>query len=403
MTDSPPEIKRIFESAVNQHRAGNLDAAQRGYQSILEREPTNIDALHMLGMVAHQKGNHKQALELIGRALRDRPPGAAAIFTNLGCVYTALGQPDNAIEVLRKAISMAPTMALAYNNLGNAYRAKGQNKKALNAYHQAIRLNPSLADTYANIGAILHNMNQLERAADYFRNALALNPEHGSARHMLASLTGEKSPCAPMEHIRQLFDDYSNRFDDHLTRQLGYTMPQLVKREIDNIVGVGYTFRNVIDLGCGTGLSGVEFRSMSRRLTGIDVSQRMVEQARARHLYDILRAEDILAYLGSVREEYDFFICTDVFPYVGEIRPLFDAVRIRAEPGAYFVFSTESTSQNDYVLRKTGRYAHSRSYIRKSAREASFSVAAMRTENLRKHRGGWLKGDLVVLRNESMP
>jgi len=83
---------------------------------------------------------------------------------------------------------------------------------------------------------------------------------------------------------------------------------------------------NVLDAGCGTGLSGVLFRNLSSHLMGVDVSRRMVQRAEARGVYDELSvgdmAEELLARAGSLdlvsvlarapsflRPSLSFFLC----------------------------------------------------------------------------------------------
>ncbi len=394
------DLAAIFRNAVERHSAGDLDAAETGYRKILQSSPDHVDALHMLGMAAYQRGQYDSAIKLINQAVQHNS-SSAVIYTNLGTVYNANKQPDAAITVLKKAITLDPSMALAYNNLGNAYHTKGLDGDSINSYKMAISINPSFADACANLGSVFYKKEQFDEAERCFRKVLELNPEHPSARHMLASLGGHKTSSAPLEHVSQLFDEYSARFDEHLVHELGYSMPKLIRNEMDKITGAGVMFDNVIDLGCGTGLAGVEFQPVSKRLTGIDVSLRMVEKARARNIYDLLHDGDILAWLDGSSEKYDLFICADVFPYIGDIYPLFRSIKKCATDNAYFVFSTESTSDDDYILRKTGRYAHSSEYIGRAAKDVGFSILTLATKNLRKQKGKWIKGDLVALANEN--
>lgn len=400
MSRKSSDLAAIFKNAVDRHSAGDLDAAEAGYRKILQSSPDHVDALHMLGMIAYQRGQYDAAIKLINRAVQHNS-SSAVIYTNLGTVYNANKQPDAAIAELKKAIAIDPSMALAHNNLGNAYHTKGLDGDSINSYQMAIRINPSFADAYANLGSIFYKKEQFDEAEKCFHKVLELNPEHPSAGHMLASLGGHKTSSAPLEHVSRLFDEYSARFDEHLVHELGYSMPKLIRSEMDKITGAGAMFDNVIDLGCGTGLAGVEFRPAAKRLTGIDISLRMVEKARARSIYDLLNAGDILAWLDGSSEKYDLFICADVFPYIGDIYPLFRSIKKCAMDNAYFLFSTESTSDDDYILRKTGRYAHSSEYIKSAAKEVGFSVLTLETKNLRKQKGKWIKGDLVALVNEN--
>jgi len=296
-----------------------------------------------------------------------------------------------------KAIDVNSRFALAHNNLGNALRLQGKPEQAIAAFQQALGIDSSSTDTYVNLAAVYQGQGDMEEAAHCYQKAVELNPNHESAAHMLAALRGETRESAPLEHVTRLFDEYAIKFDHHLVDTLGYSMPGLLRNEIDRLQGQNASFANVIDLGCGTGLAGIAFRPVSGHLTGVDLSPRMIDRARERNVYDILRTGDIIALLKEDQTRYNLLICADVFPYIGDVQPFFSALRSCAEKDALFAFSTETHTGNGYVLRPTGRYAHARDYLHSAAAEEGFSPRSTRTENLRKQKEQWIRGDLVVL------
>ena len=97
---------------------------------------------------------------------------------------------------------------------------------------------------------------------------------------MLNALTGNTSTEPPKEYVKNLFDDYAERFDDSLIKQLGYKLPFLVKELIIKLDPKRKTFEKVIDLGCGTGLTGKKLRDISNNLSGTDLSSNMVAKTR---------------------------------------------------------------------------------------------------------------------------
>ena len=73
-----------------------------------------------------------------------------------------------------------------------------------------------------------------------------------------------------------------------------------------------------VDLGCGSGLSGDQFRQSVRHLTGVDLSPEMAKAARDRGCYDQIivgDAECILQKDGIW--DYDFVFACDLFAYIG--------------------------------------------------------------------------------------
>ena len=183
---------------------------------------------------------------------------------------------------------------------------------------------------------------------------------------MLNALTGNTSTEPPKEYVKNLFDDYAERFDDSLIKQLGYKLPFLMKELILKLDPKRKIFEKVIDLGCGTGLTGKELRDISNNLTGIDISSNMVAKTRELDVYDHLIVGDIVDILSSSKEKYDLFIALDVLVYIGELTKIFKTVRQCCNKNALFIFSIETQERDGYSLLKTGRYSHSESYILKT-------------------------------------
>ena len=66
-------MEDALSTAISMHRSGQLGPASQLYQKILAREQENAEALHLLGVLNHQQGQHARAIELIGRAVALRP------------------------------------------------------------------------------------------------------------------------------------------------------------------------------------------------------------------------------------------------------------------------------------------------------------------------------------------
>ena len=388
--------QQILDHAIRLHKGGRLKEAEAAYRELLRLQPGHPAGLHMLGVLAHQGGRHEEAISLMNSAMT-HAPSDAGLHTNLGTALQACGRLDEAVASFMRAIELDPRSALAHNNLGNALRLQGKHEQAVAAYRRALDIDNRYTDAYVNLAIAYQTRGELEKAAHYYEKAVGLDPDHRPAAHMLAALRGESPESAPSEHVKKLFDEYAARFDHHLVETLGYSMPRLLREEIDRLAGPDARFRNVIDLGCGTGLAGVAFRPVSLHLSGVDLSPRMIERAKARNVYDTLHTGDIITILQQRHTDYDLLVCADVFPYIGDVRPLFSAVRDCARHGALFAFSTETHTGNGYVLRPTGRYAHAPDYLRTAAANHGFSVRLMRTENLRKQKEEWILGDLVIL------
>src|SRR5437016_4532500 len=95
MESTTSTTETLLDRGLEQHAAGRLQEAQRLYQEVIHLNPRHANALHLLGLVAHQQGQHEAAIDNIRRAL-DLEPTAEIFWTNLGAVYQALGRHRDA-------------------------------------------------------------------------------------------------------------------------------------------------------------------------------------------------------------------------------------------------------------------------------------------------------------------
>src|SRR5688572_32978760 len=89
----------------------------------------------------------------------------------------------------------------------------------------------------------------------------------------------------------------------------------------------------------------------------------MVARARAKGLYDELAVAAIEPFLEGSASRFDLFVAADVFVYVGALEGVFAKAAERAEPGAWFAYSAERHDGEGFMLRPTGRFAHSLAYL----------------------------------------
>jgi predicted O-linked N-acetylglucosamine transferase (SPINDLY family) len=166
--------------AVAAHQRGQVARAQAMYRQILESEPDNPDALHLLGVTCTQSGEFEAALEYIDRAIALRP-GDAACHSNRGKALAGLGRAADALASYDRAVALAPGYAEAHNNRGNALRALKRAADALASYDRAIAIAPGYAEAFGNRGNALMDLRRPEEALASYDRALGLKPGLASA------------------------------------------------------------------------------------------------------------------------------------------------------------------------------------------------------------------------------
>ena len=132
--------------------------------------------------------------------------------------------------------------------------------------------------------------------------------------------------------------------------------------EILNELGFS-KFQNILDLGCGTGLSGIKLRECCEKLIGVDLSKKMLAQAHAKHIYDDLVEVDIISFLREDLQHYDLIQALDVLPYLGELDELFNALVPRLNEKGVFLFSAEISENQPWKIQDSMRFCHDPDYI----------------------------------------
>ena len=172
MTDADP-----LAAARAAHRAGRLAEAEAGYRRLLAAEPDHADALHLLGVVRHQRGADEEAVALIGRAIAANPGDYKAHY-NLATACQTLGRSDDALDHYRRAAALAPPGTGVRRALARLLLGLGRPAEAEPEFRGAVADQPGEADAWAGLGDALQAIGRLEDAEDAYRAALDRHSEH---------------------------------------------------------------------------------------------------------------------------------------------------------------------------------------------------------------------------------
>ena len=169
------------------HKAGRLGRAEAHYRKVLEKVPGNPDALHLLGVIALDRGQPDRAIQLIKKAIAVQPNLAQA-HSNLGNALLARGRTADAIASYRRAIELEPRFAAAHNNLGRALADQGDLAAGVESCRRAVELDPSVADAHNNFGNALRGVGRLEQAEAALGRAVELAPNRADLHANLGNV-----------------------------------------------------------------------------------------------------------------------------------------------------------------------------------------------------------------------
>ena len=210
------DLEQELQRGIECHKSGNLSDAVRHYRAVLIEEPTNVDALNLMSVLALTAGDGPTAASLAAAALEQQPEWFLS-HVNLGNALQAMGRADEAIDSFQKAVMLNPRSAEAYVNLSGALNLAGRSETAADMAVQAIMISPEMADAHVNFGNALLALGSPGEAVEAYLKATQLEPENGLAWFNMGNATVEMG-CfdAAIENFRQaisLGDSFVRQFN----------------------------------------------------------------------------------------------------------------------------------------------------------------------------------------------
>ena len=330
-----------------------FEKAEKGYKRVLELAPKNFDA-------------HNNFAELLYKQKR-----------------TA-----EALEEYRQAVIINPKSAEVSNNLAVILRDCGDYEQALGLLFNAYVLKPELEQISINLAETLtlYQRQQPEEALKIAENWVRQAPENIFAEKTAAAFKGEDIENNQI-YSEKLFDGFADNYE-LVVKNLGYSVPMAVGRALGNVKA------SVVDLGCGTGLVGEVIKGPGVTLTGVDISAKMLEAARAKNIYDRLVQSDVVEFLYN-NHNYDWAIAADVLGYIGDFKEFAAAVS-----GIKLIFTTELYDGTEaYKVMPNGRYKHRQDYVENLLRDNGYTKISCKKMVLRKEDGKDVNGILWKAEN----
>ncbi|MBW8760381.1 MAG: tetratricopeptide repeat protein [Burkholderiales bacterium] len=169
-----------LNQAVALHQAGRLDEAATAYEQLLQQFPGQFDAMHLLGVIALQRGDLAAAERQITQALASKPKDAAAL-NNLGTVLLRARRLDEARAQFERAAKAQPTFADAQSNLGNVLRQLGRVAESVLPLKRAHGASPKSAEIADLLGASLLETGDGRGAVALFETSVKARPRDARA------------------------------------------------------------------------------------------------------------------------------------------------------------------------------------------------------------------------------
>jgi predicted TPR repeat methyltransferase len=398
LSDNPVfDAHAWLRRAVAADAAGDTATAEHAFLQALARDADFVDARFGLGVSYFRSARYGDAATELKAVVA---AGSADAVTGmlLGKSLYLIGEFSESCAAFELALRSTPLQ-------GDSLRcyARARTYAAMIDGH----IPDALADYPALAGAEVEPVETVIRdgfgllSAYGYRDAAAIlgdlliaaQPDDAVQRHLNNAVAGRAIDHVPSAYVEAHFDAFADGFDDKLVNVLGYRVPE----HLADMVRCHQTsFEHVLDLGCGTGLAGEHLRSVAGKLSGVDLSARMLEQAARRAVYDTLTHAEALAHLAQHPAMFDLIFAADTLIYFGKLDALMAAVAEALMPGGVFAVSIEKAGR-DFEILPSGRFAHAEAYVARLA-EPHFELLQRQDTNIRLEANVPAKGTLLVWR-----
>ncbi len=393
----------------------DIKKKERYLQRAVEIAPERTDGLLALANFYRQKENLNKALIFYHKVLNLDENDVSALL-GVADIYLAEKDYPKAEKFYLKSFEQTREIAGAYLNYGILLYQTGRIAEALDAYRKAVVLAPETPEISYNLALILKETGDLEEALGLMFNAhlkapenqvfiiniaetltllfkqnaemalkiaenwLKLEPDNVFSKRLFAGMSGGDVGDEDAIYSKQLFDAFAENYD--------FTMDKLESNIISTFKELNGEVRGrILDLGCGTGLAGARLKSDDSVWIGVDISQKMLEQARLRGIYQQLISQDIISFLeeNPPAREYDMTVAFDVFCYFGDLSKVISRLC-----GCEVWFSIEKADEElskNYYLTANGRYKHQQTYVYNLLKNSGFKEIEAHLLTLRKENG----------------
>mgnify|MGYP001806067874 CR=1 FL=1 len=398
-TNAQGQVRKL-QAALAHLQAGRAEDAESVLRIVLALDPKNADALNLLGVALQTLGRAEHAIPYLAEAVALNPT-SGMYRANYGAALALSSRGRDAAEQLEVAVELRPDNRLAARNLGVVLSGIHRGRGAIPTLRRAVELAPDAPEPRLALSHALLEDGQMHEAALSAAAVLELDPSPKQAEQaafLREAASGQPPDRAPRIYVKELFDVYAPHFDEELEGKLHYRTPSLLA---DMLGKVEPAPRGVaLDLGCGTGLSGLVLKPFATQLTGLDLSPKMLEQAGKRGVYDDLVEADILDHLPTLPAGgLSVVMAADVLNYLGNLVPVLAALAPALAPGGVFAFSLEKSEKGEaYALSPALRFTHDPVALIEAAAGLGYEVAVQAEAEMRMEAGKPVIGALLVLR-----
>jgi tetratricopeptide (TPR) repeat protein len=180
--ESDPSLE--FAYALALVRSDRATEAQPIFDRLLAQHADSAELQVVLGQAHAHQGDYPAAIESLRRALQLKPTVAEA-NTTLGIIYLKQGRLPEAREALQTELAAHPADFRARQTLATVLDLEGNLDEALRVLRPLVRVRPDFADGRYLLGKVLLAKGDAAHAVEELQSAVRLAPDDANAHYQL--------------------------------------------------------------------------------------------------------------------------------------------------------------------------------------------------------------------------
>ena len=303
-------------------------------------------------------------------------------------------------DALPDTAEAAPPDATELSTRADGLQRRDRVLAAFLCQQRAAELAPDNPGMWLRLGELAHIVGRRDDARAAYQRYLAHRPDDAEVEHLVTALTDAAPPSRVSDQcIEQLYSRFAAFYDENMTGELDYCAPERLHDAASAALGTRDRL-DVLDLGCGTGLSGERWRARAASLVGVDLSDEMIIRARARGVYDRLETAEITRWLtGNSTDRFDLVIACDALIYFGDLAQVIEPAAGRVAPGGLLAFTVERGDTHPFRLADSGRFTHHPDHVSGATTAAGLMLLCLDEAVVRYEYGEPVTALIAVCRN----
>ncbi len=323
------------------------------------------ELLLMTAKLYLETGKAAAAHELLQRK-QPQFADSVAVMLAVADAAIALGRYEEASHTLCNILTKEPVSLPALIRLRVLSCEADTPSLAKGAWHTALALCDKKVGYAMCAASLFGHFGHRNLAEEFSSQAESISPDAPAVTHLSAAFRDSDVPKrANPAYLGPLFDRFADSYDITM-KSLHYEGPTIVRQMIERLRLPADGSLKILDCGCGTGLCGATLKPYAKRLTGVDLSAAMLEQAQNRGCYDETYCGDILAPDLLSEKKFDLIVSSDVLVYFGSLSRVLAVLGQALYPGGYLILTLEALPEHEarpWRLGPSGRYQHSLNYV----------------------------------------